>query len=439
MSDQTAKSLLKVGETPIHTDDVLKYMKVDGSFVSARTNVLMNDVICAKAEELGLSATDEDLQVEADSRRRALGLHSKAAFEHYLTMLGITVDEWLASLEESVLRNKFRSAMGNEIFMGDASDRLKYHRGYRRMLGGAIRVRAEAHGISVTDDEVQKEADLRRRGLGLHKAADLELLLTVLKASLDEWEYELETDVLVRKLGEKNIQPLLQAEIAIALRATRALDELLMVKIMGELVRVEAKKKGIRITEEEMQAGSDQLRRALGLHTKKAFDLRLQALEFTIDDWADEVETKLLQKKLTAKDTPLIDEDRILKRIKAGFDFHKAVAGAIERALIRAKAAAKGISVSDADLQTESDSYRRALGLHSSKELKAHFAAWDIDVDTWEIFLEDRCLMRALRAQVVTDDDITKALDKDMRRITRDNLFNKWKLEQMSEADINWF
>lgn len=434
------KPLLKIGETPIHTDAVLNYMKADGSIVPARTHVLMNEIVCAKAEELGLQVTDEELQAEANGRRRALGLHQKEAFDHYLNALGITLDEWAESLVDAVLRQKIRVALGGELYMGDASDRLKFHLGYRRMIGGAVRARAQNNDVTVSDAELQEQADLRRRLLGLHSSADIKLMLDVLGMTAEDWEYELETDVLSRKLAAKGIQPILKEENAIALRATGALDELIMTGVMADLVRTEAQKRGVSITDAEFQEASDNLRRVSGLHTKKAFELKLKALEMTQEDWEDEVETKILMKKLTTDGRQLIDEDYVQKRIKAGFDFHKAVAKAIERELIRQEAAEKGLSVSDEALQKESDHYRRALGLHTGAAMKQYLDAREIDMDTWEQFLEDRALMRKVRSQVVTEDDITKALseDKDARRVARDRLFDDWKAEQLGGAKINW-
>lgn len=432
--------LVTVNGKEIFADDVLNYMKADNSFKVGWSYTVLNDVLRSKAAELSLEVSGEELQQEADDRRRVLGLHEKSALDTYLAGLGIRVDDWEESLIDSILRRKLRAYLGSVVFAGDAAAILGRDFRFRRLIGGAVRERAKAYDIEVSDEELQEESNNRRRVMGLHSLDDFNLYLQATGMGLEDWEHDLETDILFYKLRLQGDPGVSHAEVATILKTTGTLDMILMKMVMSDLVYAKAKDKEIMVSDEEIQEETNLRRRALNLHSAKAFEMRLAAMKTTIDEWIYEVETDLLIKKLTENNQTIIDEEKIMARFKAGLDFYHGLLALVGRHMMIQKAEELGVELTDEMVQAESDDYRRALGLHNAEAMNNFLQLRDIDLETWGDYIEGIALMRAIRAKVVTEDEITKVLteNKDLRRLVRDQLFAEWQQKQLHEVKLDW-
>ncbi len=100
---EVGKSALEVS-----VGDVVSYLRIEGGFSEALSNVVRRKVLLKAADDAGLSATTEELQRAADAYRAVNGLHKASDTVAWMRNNGITADVLEKHLEENIRISKAR-------------------------------------------------------------------------------------------------------------------------------------------------------------------------------------------------------------------------------------------------------------------------------------------------------------------------------------------
>ena len=92
----------------VSVGDVVSYLRIEGGFSEALSNVVRRKLLLCAAEEAGLSATAEELQRAADAYRALNGLHKASDTVAWMRNNGITADVLERHLEENIRMSKAR-------------------------------------------------------------------------------------------------------------------------------------------------------------------------------------------------------------------------------------------------------------------------------------------------------------------------------------------
>lgn len=98
--------IARVDDVEITADDLVRYLKINEKFDQIVEDMITERLTIAEAPGMGLSASDEEVQAEADNLRRALGLHRAQDTLEFLDGIGLSVEGFETSLRENLLRLK---------------------------------------------------------------------------------------------------------------------------------------------------------------------------------------------------------------------------------------------------------------------------------------------------------------------------------------------
>ena len=91
--------------------EVVDFSRLMGAFMPTLRGVLERKVTADAARELGMKATDQELQRAADTFRHANGLTSAKATEEWMSSHGISFQLLEEFLETSILVSKFKDRL----------------------------------------------------------------------------------------------------------------------------------------------------------------------------------------------------------------------------------------------------------------------------------------------------------------------------------------
>jgi foldase protein PrsA len=104
MNQWAAVKIASVGDVAVTLADLVATMKV----ADAMQDVVNSLAIRHAAKTWGIEVGDAELQAEADTVRRSLGLEKADATNQWLSGRHLSVDDWERTLEANVLRRKVR-------------------------------------------------------------------------------------------------------------------------------------------------------------------------------------------------------------------------------------------------------------------------------------------------------------------------------------------
>ena len=96
------------------TEEVIKFLSLSGRSKLIFPEIITQKMVHAKAQELGLSVTVEELQKFADQYRILHGLHSAGDTHAFFKTIGITENDFEAYCESSLLLNAVKEALAPE-------------------------------------------------------------------------------------------------------------------------------------------------------------------------------------------------------------------------------------------------------------------------------------------------------------------------------------
>lgn len=103
--------LTTVNGKPIAVHDVVDFLKLHGVFRNTIFKLIEIEVLSAKAQELGLGVTQEELDVYCESKRRMMGLAGTMEITNFCRMHGIKWEQWKALASHEVIRQKVKNAI----------------------------------------------------------------------------------------------------------------------------------------------------------------------------------------------------------------------------------------------------------------------------------------------------------------------------------------
>jgi len=92
----------------ISVSDVVSYLRIEGGFSEALSNVVRRRLLLQAAEEAGIKATPQEVQRAVDAYRAIHGLHKASDTQAWMKSNGITADALEKHLEENVRISKTR-------------------------------------------------------------------------------------------------------------------------------------------------------------------------------------------------------------------------------------------------------------------------------------------------------------------------------------------
>ena len=84
----------------ITSEEVVKFLGLTGQAASIFAEIIKGKEVIKKAEDLGIAASDEELQQFADSFRSMHGLYAAGDMLDFLNRAGLTVDDFESFCEE---------------------------------------------------------------------------------------------------------------------------------------------------------------------------------------------------------------------------------------------------------------------------------------------------------------------------------------------------
>lgn len=103
------KIVYKNGSIP--PEELIKHLALTGTLLSISAGIIRRHETLQKAEELGITASDEQLQAAADTYRSANGLYKASDMEAFMDTAGITLDDLEQFCEGSVLEGLVKDAL----------------------------------------------------------------------------------------------------------------------------------------------------------------------------------------------------------------------------------------------------------------------------------------------------------------------------------------
>lgn len=111
MSNLGSQAFASVDGDSIPLSNLLTYIKSDGAQIIVE--LATRRIVAKAAAELGIAASDQDLQAEADQTRRSLGLHKASATGEWLKANKISANEFEQIVADKVLANKLRKTLAD--------------------------------------------------------------------------------------------------------------------------------------------------------------------------------------------------------------------------------------------------------------------------------------------------------------------------------------
>ncbi|MCE9568096.1 MAG: peptidyl-prolyl cis-trans isomerase [Planctomycetes bacterium] len=109
---------------------LLRKLHLKGRLAPLIREVLADGVVQEQARQAGIAITADELQNAADSFRRRHGTHTAADTQAWLSARGLSVDDFEAGLEESLLAAKVR----NHVTVGQVDQHWQAHQAdYERL------------------------------------------------------------------------------------------------------------------------------------------------------------------------------------------------------------------------------------------------------------------------------------------------------------------
>lgn len=103
----------------ISFEEIIRYLALTGMFSNICSEVIKNKECTKKAKELGITVSDEQLQQFADNFRSIRGLNTTDDMNKFLKSAGLTVDDFEAFCEDTILIELLKDHIVDEDRIGE--------------------------------------------------------------------------------------------------------------------------------------------------------------------------------------------------------------------------------------------------------------------------------------------------------------------------------
>ncbi|MBN1968205.1 MAG: hypothetical protein JXR48_11270 [Candidatus Delongbacteria bacterium] len=264
-----------------------------------------------------------------------------------------------------------------------------------------VKHHAEEFGLKISDAELQAFSNQARRKLNLLKKEDFFNFLENSGCSLENWESACENELY--RMAVKQIMP---TDIDYISNAWPIIKSVPGVKsILCDIIISKGKNAGLEIHDEEIQTYSDTFRRTTKLHKADDFRKFIGALGFDDAGWEKNVLSELYSEKLLKMGiTPLTKED-LDRNIYISQTINHIVSELVIGHLIKVKTEKSGIVISDEELNTFAEEFRRSLNLHRSDYFRLWLDMNKMSVEDFEVIAEMKLRMSKFMVNEYIDYD----------------------------------
>jgi peptidylprolyl isomerase len=98
--------IVRIDDTVIETDDFIRTLKLTGQFEGLVEQMVRDKLTVLAARKQGMQPAPEAIQERADQFRRVQGLHRAADMNHYLDVLGVSLDEFEDFIVEGLIQER---------------------------------------------------------------------------------------------------------------------------------------------------------------------------------------------------------------------------------------------------------------------------------------------------------------------------------------------
>ena len=105
------KDMINNCNKPIELERIADYLRQNLQFREVYQNILHQQIINRKAEEMNLTVTSEEIQTEAENQRRERKLEKASDTFSWLKEQMITADDWELGIQQKLLRQKLRDRL----------------------------------------------------------------------------------------------------------------------------------------------------------------------------------------------------------------------------------------------------------------------------------------------------------------------------------------
>jgi hypothetical protein len=301
-------ALRQSGMSVVNMGDAWNFIR---TIPEVRNNAI--NIVLKKAENNGITINDAEVEEESDTMRRAFGLHKASDFEVFLRAQNMTTDDW-----ESLLKANLSFVRLNEkgIQPITSNEIIGQTAGYGAVkefisfvfMGNVAHSRSGELGLSVSDDELNEFVDNFRRANNLHDVRHFKIWLSANNLSPEQFEEVMETRLMGEKFMTKTDETDNKATLEKDMLAGADFIERLNEFSAQMAVIEKAKESGIIVSDDHLNEHSDNLRRAMGLHSANLFTDFINSRNITMDDWEAFVERDLLVNMLRDK---IADKDSV--------------------------------------------------------------------------------------------------------------------------------
>lgn len=107
-------ALVRIDEEIVEVDDFIRTLKLTGQFENLMDQLVRDKLAVHAAKKQGIPVSAEEIQERADQFRRVQGLHRAADMNHYLDVLGVSLDEFEAFITDSLYQEKMMEHVCND-------------------------------------------------------------------------------------------------------------------------------------------------------------------------------------------------------------------------------------------------------------------------------------------------------------------------------------
>lgn len=99
-------AIVRIDDEVIGTEDFIRTLKLTGQFEGLIEQLVRDKLTVRAAKKQGLPVSPEEIQERADQFRRSQGLHRAADMNHYLDILGVSLDEFESFITDGLYQEK---------------------------------------------------------------------------------------------------------------------------------------------------------------------------------------------------------------------------------------------------------------------------------------------------------------------------------------------
>ena len=99
-------AMLRIDDELLQVEDFVRLLKLTGQFEGLVEQIVRDKLAVRAARKQGIRVSPDDVQERADQFRRVKGLHRAADMNHYLDVLGVSLDEFEAFVTDGLYQEK---------------------------------------------------------------------------------------------------------------------------------------------------------------------------------------------------------------------------------------------------------------------------------------------------------------------------------------------